>query len=208
MHLAPCPHCGAVNDISSAECYRCHGVLEGAATPDGIANLEAAAAPGGDVIAADDSAETGNSRPSLVVVGIILIAFAAASYYAYRQRSLIGARETVTPVQADAPPGGGTVASPAKLTAPAAAATPVVAAPPAEAATVRDTPAADTSKPAALEPAAESRQRRQAAPVSPLPAAPSPQATDRRTIPLPAPAPIATCTEAVAALGLCKADAK
>ena len=105
LHLLPCPHCGAVNDITIAKsCYRCHGDLpeHSASTPASAPTPEV---PEPVPMLPDKSATitatytemavepSARQRPHLWVVGIVLVAFAAASYYAYRQRS------TLTPVE-------------------------------------------------------------------------------------------------------------
>jgi hypothetical protein len=99
LHLMPCPHCGAVNDITvSTECYRCHSDLHENATvvlpspaPTEIAEPEKAPVKTTPYVTLEPAAR---QRPHALVVGIVLIAFAAASYYAYRQRGVISARES------------------------------------------------------------------------------------------------------------------
>ncbi len=105
LHLLPCPHCGAVNDITIAKsCYRCHGDL-----PENSASKPASApipeAPEPAPLLPDKSATitatytemaaepSSRQRPHVWVVGIVLVAFAAASYYAYRQRSALTTSE-------------------------------------------------------------------------------------------------------------------
>jgi len=217
MHLAPCPHCGAVNNISSAACYRCHGELPGIGTVEdapATTAIVAAESPEGIAVTATPAAAVGNSRPSLAVVGIILIAFAAASYYAYRQRSEIGGRDPAVPAPAESQPVTGVISRPdAPLPAASTTTAPVSAAPAAtrpEAAPVRDAPVTAPVPAAAGEPVAEPRPRRRGGVAVVTPAEPATAAApaDRRSIPLPPAAPIANCTEAIAALGLCKLEPK
>ena len=105
LHLLPCPHCGAVNDITVATaCYRCHREL-----PEKISGTPPAP-PASAPVEAKAAAEevspyimiepSARQRPHALVVAIVLIAFSAASYYAYRQRSGLVAREPV-PAAAD-----------------------------------------------------------------------------------------------------------
>ncbi len=217
MHLAPCPHCGAVNNISSAACYRCHGELPGIGTVEDApvtSAIVAAASSEGVTAAAMPAANVGNSRPSLIVVGIIFIAFAAASYYAYRQRSVIGGRDPATPAQAESTPVTGVIsrpeAPPAGTSKPSVADSPTPAVARPEIAPSGDAPAAAPAPVAASETATEARPRRRGSAAVVAPAEPAATAApiDRRSIPLPAAAPIANCTEAIAALGLCKLEAK
>jgi len=98
LHLVPCPNCGAVNDITSVTaCYRCHHELADAMAPATPAlaapELQVGNSPlPVDALAAEpDSAA--RQRPHTAAVFIVLVAFAAASYYAYRQRSLLDGRE-------------------------------------------------------------------------------------------------------------------
>ena len=217
MHLAPCPHCGAVNNISSAACYRCHGELPGIGTVEdapATTAIVAAESPEGIAVAATPAASAGNSRPSLIVVGIIFIAFAAASYYAYRQRSEIGGRDPATPAQAESTPVTGIISRPeapppgASKTSAADSPAPPVARP--ELAPGGDAPAATPAPAVASESATEVRPRRRGSAAVVAPAEPAAAAApiDRRSIPLPPAAPIANCTDAIAALGLCKLEPK
>ena len=100
LHLMPCPHCGAVNDITVATaCYRCHRELHdklSVAPP-----APAAVAPAVTKAAPEEESPyvmiepPARQRPHTLVVAIVLTAFAAASYYAYRQRSVLVTREPV-----------------------------------------------------------------------------------------------------------------
>jgi len=220
MHLAPCPHCGAVNDISATECYRCHGELTPPEVPQEVAGEDAL--PSDQPAGSEPSAESAtaedppNARPSLLVIGIILIAFAAASYYAFRQRSTNDARAKPAPVAAPAPQVSEPISKPAPapvvetvIPATAAPATPVEpAAPPP---VVKAAPAiAKPATPVVREPASPNRvvPPKTSKPAAPAPTlAPSPASTPATPVTTPAATP-PVCTEAVAALGLCKPDSK
>jgi len=98
LHLMPCPHCGAVNDITvSTACYRCHGELREsvpAALPAPATTAPASPKSSPAKVAPYIIAEPpARQRPHALIVGIILLAFGAASYYAYRQRSALDVRE-------------------------------------------------------------------------------------------------------------------
>ncbi len=197
MHLAPCPHCGAVNDIGSPKCYRCHGDLPGeqALVIEGEA-AAAAPAPAPNAAPAASTSEAPSGRPSLMVVSVIALTFASAAYFAYRQRSAI-APPVATPAPAvevrEAPAAGGVItkAAPAPVSPAASSAAPA--------------PATAAAEPA---PARErgSRARRQSTEAAPPPVtATAPAGTPPASAP---PANRGPCTEAVAALGLCKPETK
>lgn len=203
MHLAPCPHCGAVNDISAVACYRCHGELtppEANEADPSLVAAQTAEEPFPDQT--NTVAEPASGRPSLLVIGIILIAFAAASYYAFRQRSTIDARGKAAPQQSEKPP--------TALTRPALPAAAIVepapqsALPPAAA-----TPGAPETPPA---PRSIPVNAKSQAPARRDPVAAVEQPPTIQTVPAVTPVTPATsptiCTEAVAALGLCKSDSK
>ena len=114
LHLLPCPHCGAVNDITQkTACYRCHGELrEGAgaalntlpAPTSSETQIESVSRPPNvarDVIGEVIAEPPVGQRPHWLVVGIVLMAFVAAGYFAYRQRSLLDVPE---PARVAAPP--------------------------------------------------------------------------------------------------------
>ena len=156
LHLVPCPHCGAVNDITTTSaCYRCHGELREnvASLPPAPAPVSAADAPAPPAEPALPQAEIttykiseppARQRPHALIVGIVLIAFAAASYYAFRQRTALDVREPelasvkgrAVPADTNTNAGAGTItkapapAMPvATITAPAAGGATVTAAP-------------------------------------------------------------------------------
>lgn len=112
LHLIPCPHCGTVNDITAAtECYRCHGELrknDPATQPLAIAGTVVATGSPSEKASAYISVQPARQKPHVLVVAVVLLAFAAASYYAYRQRSTLDAREpqsATTEVKGSAPTG-------------------------------------------------------------------------------------------------------
>ena len=112
LHLIPCPHCGTVNDITAATaCYRCHGELrknDPATLPLAIAGTVVATGSPSEKASAYISVQPTRQKPHVLVVAVVLLAFAAASYYVYRQRSTLDAREpqsATTEVKGSAPPG-------------------------------------------------------------------------------------------------------
>ena len=110
LHLMPCPHCGAVNDITvNTACYRCHGelrkvapaALTTVAAPTPAATQIEPASPQPDAIIELIAGPPARHRPHALVVGIVLVAFIAAAYFAYRQRSTLDVRE---PARVEMPP--------------------------------------------------------------------------------------------------------
>jgi Double zinc ribbon len=107
LHLAPCPKCGAVNDVAAAQCYQCHARLPGgsaakAATPAAPAEL-----PG-----------SSSRQHPRALVGVASLAAAVAvlvAYYGYRPSSYVDLPESVAASSARGAPGGpaqaGTAAS-------------------------------------------------------------------------------------------------
>lgn len=126
LHLIPCPHCGSVNQKSSKTCYQCHGELREnteillAGAPATASEAAAGDAESAPMPATYKSQVTVPQRQPIFVVAIILVAFAAAAYFAYQQRGVVaatgtsganvGATPEKTPATAPAP-------SPANLTA-------------------------------------------------------------------------------------------
>ena len=235
LHLVPCPHCGAVNDIATTSaCYRCHGELRENVTP-----LPTAPAP---VSTADASAppaeperspaETTNykisppsarQRPHALIVGIVLIAFAAASYYAFRQRTALDVREPelagvkgrAGPADTNANAGAGIVtkapadATPvATVTAPITAGAATVTAAPAELSALK--PDAQPSREATAARPPRTGKSASSRETAGPPAAPAIDAAESIRARFEAnkgleknPPNIGPCTDAVAALGLC-----
>ncbi|MEO8101679.1 MAG: zinc ribbon domain-containing protein [Betaproteobacteria bacterium] len=232
LHLMPCVHCGAVNDITaSSVCYRCHQELH----PNSTVAPVAPEAPAADTappkpdkphaalaeIRADTPvAAPARQRPHRLVVGIVLLAFAAASYYAYRQRTLLGRQEPVpvdASVKAGSTPGDthtGTItkapADAPAATAPATAAAtekgPVAIPAPAPASAVANIAKSEANtarQPSPVRPAAVARDAENASPGSGA-AIDISRARIEASKGLGNQAPnIGPCTDAVAALGLC-----
>ena len=248
LHLMPCPQCGAVNDITvNTACYRCHSELrEGAAaavntlaapTPPET-QIESVSPPQevvghvvgnvvGEVVGEVIAEPPAHQRPHALVVGIVLVAFAAASYFAYRQRSVLEVRE---PALVEAPPPasaatkidrnadlktetnaiiGTIVRTPGED--PPIVSSPAASTPPAQKSSRANGAAAVPAELIATKPNAESR-RESAAPSTTPPAIPrsntakpSPRPELANGLEKRAPA-IGPCTEAVAALGLCTPD--
>ena len=98
LHLIPCPHCGAVNQKSSKNCYQCHGELREnteillADAPASASETAAGNAESPPMPATYQSQAAVRQRQPVFVVGIILLAFAAAAYFAYQQRSVVAAK--------------------------------------------------------------------------------------------------------------------
>ena len=244
----PCPQCGAVNDITvNTACYRCHSELrEGAAaalntlaapTPPGT-QIESVSPPQevvghvvgnivGEVVGEVIAEPPARQRPHALVVGIVLVAFAAASFFAYRQRSVLEVREPVL-VEAAPPASAATkvdrnadlktdtnaiigtiVRTPGE--GPPIVSSPAATTPPAQKSSPANGAAAVPAELIATKPNAESR-RESAAPSTTPPAIsrsntakPSPRPELANGLEKRAPA-IGPCTEAVAALGLCTPD--
>lgn len=228
LHLIPCPKCGAVNQKTSKTCYQCHGELR-ESTEILLANTPASASEEvarNAVTAASSTpyitAPVPTQRQPIVVVAIILSAFAAAAYFAYQQRGAVDAkRTTATQDSAKSPataPSSATTGSinnapppskPAALAVPTTAATQAKdAVPPQTSPTadvkltkVDDAPAAAVSVDATTRP---TRRRRAVvendAPSEEPPAGNRARASEGLIKPAPLPG---ACTPAIAALGLC-----
>lgn len=95
LHLVPCPHCGVVNDIDAmTACYRCHGELResGAAAPPALAAPDERDAPTPELTESASAQPLDRQRLHWAIVVIVFLAVAAASYYAYQQRTAIDVR--------------------------------------------------------------------------------------------------------------------
>ena len=84
LHLVPCPRCGAVNDVTAAACYQCHGQLSGRGT-----NALDIPQP-----AAETSKALPRPRARVLVGTAIFSVIALASYFSYRQASNVGAAQS------------------------------------------------------------------------------------------------------------------
>ena len=206
LTLAPCPHCGAVNEVTAATCYQCRGNLRQASTDESAAALPVAV-----------SAESASRRPSRVVLGTAAIVFVAGiGYYAYRQPAVVGqpvskAPSADTQGRGEPAPPVPTSATP-PVPAPATPPVPVAATPPPE--VVPAEPVAAPTIPPAPPQAIERRARGQpaaspeatAGASSALQPTTPPAARPRATIAKPGEPEsprVAPCTERLAALGLC-----
>ena len=229
LHLIPCPLCGAVNQKTSKTCYQCHGelresteiLLAGApasASEEAAGDAKSAAMPSPYI-----SQPPATQRQPIVVVGIILVAFAAAAYFAYQQRDMVYSNapaavpgtatvpvKTPGPSPVNSSAGAINKASPAVKPAENAAPVPVA---PSKDVTTADAVRAGEPKPSKVDDAAD-----RTAPSNPLPAAASrtarrraqaepavsPEVAVRASSGLEKQAPrIGPCTEGLAALGLC-----
>lgn len=246
LHLLPCPHCGAVNDITvKTVCYRCHGELRESAAPalytqpslntlpaptssatqiESVSSLRNVAR---DVMGEVIAEPPVRQRPHWLVVGIVLIAFVAAGYFAYRQRSVLEVRE---PARVVAPPASSTTktdnsadgktdtnAIRGAIVKMPLESSPDVSPPATATAPAKKSSAASGAAAPAVEliptkPGAESRRESAALLKTPTPATPRSNAAKAGTraetsTGLEKRAPtIGPCTEAVAALGLCSPD--
>jgi hypothetical protein len=72
LHLAPCPNCGAVNDVAANNCYQCRATLRGhgAEVPTSLPVSAVAVAPP-------------RRRPSVIVATAASLATIVLGYYAY-----------------------------------------------------------------------------------------------------------------------------
>lgn len=78
LHLAPCPNCGAVNDVVAASCYQCHATLPGRKADEREAPVPAA------VMTRLASGHAGYARIAAGVAAFVAVC--ALGYYAYQQR--------------------------------------------------------------------------------------------------------------------------
>lgn len=207
LTLAPCPHCGAVNQITATTCYQCRGSLQESSKDALVPALLAAA----DV-------QPSLRHPSLAFVGTAAVALVTfIGYYAYHHYSLVKpppspaanteAKDRSGPVQPASTPSP--AAAPAlRVTATPSSAGPAPAAAVAPAARPETTKASElvsprsgacTEKIAALGLCSPKPVRKKKAEAAAVPAAVAPPRTSNGGEP---------CTEAVAALGLCTPKSK
>lgn len=223
LHLRPCPHCGSVNDITlNTHCSRCNGDLglsPAAAEPIAsveppLLNEEIEASVPITATFADANPSAGRSYAPLF--GIALIAVAVFSYYGLRSEpdaapaaaalSAIPAQQSPIPLAAVEPSTPASTAAPVQASE---AAAPVASAPAASLISQEAAPMpAATASLAKLSPPAA----RRLAPPPPAAAAASPGSERYSAGPrnrgaaegLDLKQPnIDSCTDAVAALGLC-----
>jgi hypothetical protein len=100
LHLAPCPKCGAVNQVTSSVCYQCRSPLQGRGVaapapslPTDLSDLLPDSISGTVVPESLPVAVVRESSPrrrSRAIIGtVVVVAIAALGYNVYRQRSLI-----------------------------------------------------------------------------------------------------------------------
>ena len=194
LTLAPCPHCGAVNEVTSTTCYQCRGNLQESGRGELVPALPAVAI-----------ATPAPRRRAPAIVGTVAVAIVAfIGYYAYRHYGL------------DSPPPSAAASTEAKgrsgpvqpVSPPVPAATPAVpvaetAAPAVQPAAITPAPPIQPATPQTIERRASRQpvERPDAAAVAP-PAALLRPANVGKAGEL-APPRLGPCTERVAALGLC-----
>ena len=194
LTLAPCPHCGAVNEVTSTACYQCRGSLQESSKDELVPALPAVAI---------SQRSLRQSAPA--IVGTVVFAIVAfIGYYAYRHYS----PDSLPPSPAantEVKGRSGTV-QPALTPRPAAtpavpvAATPASADLPAETAPAPPVPPA-TPQTIKLRASHQLVEQPDASAVAPPVARPRiPNAGRAGELEPPRPGP---CTERVAALGLC-----
>ncbi len=181
LTLAPCPRCGAVNQIKATSCYQCRGALPGGRTDELAAAVPAAVVPAAVI------SEPVPRRPARAIVGIVVLAAVGMlGYYAYRKQTPVGVLAPPT-ASSEAKARGSSVDAGAINKAQANA-------------VARDV--ATATSPFLIPPAGTVR-----APAKPVAAAAPPvarpRATDTGKGPEQGPPRLGPCTEAFAALGLC-----
>ena len=185
LHLAPCPNCGAVNDVVANNCYQCRAPLRGhsAEVPTSLPVPAVAAAPP-------------RRRPSVIVATAASLATIVLGYYAYL---LLPVKEARQPGATSAAPalGAGSWQEPTGL-------------PAEEHRKPAEAPRADTTaapRPADPKPASlPSGTPRVAAAATPPPRARAATATSASLRQATAVAGARACPQGVAALDLCGAD--
>jgi hypothetical protein len=216
LHLVPCPTCGAVNPKTSKSCYQCQGELR-ESTEILLARVPASPpeeAAGSTAISTNYSPEPPvPQRQPIYVIVIIFLAFAAAAFFAYQQRSAVSTKTTSTETPTKNTAANPVEASPANASAGTINKAPIVAAPlvpqsPAP------TPAASVSNPknqtaalpietkSAITSQPQAPVRQTAPPPSALRAGTRQHSTTNDAAEKKSP-PLGPCTEGVAALGLC-----
>ena len=211
LTLAPCPHCGAVNEVTATTCYQCRGSLQASSKDALVRALPAAAI-----------SQPSPRQPSLAIVGTVVIAIVAfIGYYAYRHYSLVSlppssaanteAKDRSGPVQPASTPGP--AASPAvRATAtPASAILPAGAAP-APVARFQTTNPGNAGEPVPTHPGPCTERVAALGLCTPRPV-PKNEAEAAAAVAAAVARPRTNnagepCTEAVAALGLCAPKSK
>jgi hypothetical protein len=86
LTLAPCPHCGAVSEVTATTCYQCRGSLQGSGKDALVPALPAAA----NSLPSRRQPSSHRRQPSLAIVGTVVVGIVAfIGYYAYRHYSLV-----------------------------------------------------------------------------------------------------------------------
>jgi len=193
LHLAPCPHCGAVNDVSAASCFQCGRELagQGADTvPVDIAGAESAPA----------TARRARGPAWLAAAVAILGLLGALGYYALPTRTEVAPK--AVPAPAREPP---TEARPAQVDQ--GAITPVLperpAAPPAATKAPVRKPRAPSTVRAAQATGTDACTAQALALGLCAEAAAAPSKPQAPAAQPPTPVTVGSCTQAAAALGLC-----
>ncbi len=206
LHLKPCQHCGAVNDVTlTSVCARCNGALN-----DGTAvALVEAAQPERlteTPMTAVDSLPWQEARPALAastspplrLLLIAALALGGLGLYAFQHKPAPPSPSAASPAPAPA-----ALEAKAELTAPAIAAAPSAVpdriVEPAEPETGAAVVTAVATAAVAAEPPALGRPAAASRPA----ARPPRMSPDQRSNVEPPPPNIGPCTDAVAALGLC-----
>jgi len=206
LHLQPCPHCGALNDIGkTTQCGRCEAPLlpPPELVSDDTAEDKPATAP---LPGADD--RHSQHEPPLALALPLGLGGAAADGQAPTRRLLpalgllllglmaMGAFYSSRPLQAQPDASRPQAQATAPSQAPSPTPTPTPTTPPAPAKAPADSA---SPAPPPSEPAPRSRRVRASESTPQTPSAPSP------ALPPPAPqAPTPPCSEAMAALNLCE----
>lgn len=193
LTLAPCPHCGAVSEVTATTCYQCGGSLQESSKDAIVPALPAA-----------PISRPSLRQPSLAIVGTVVVAIVAfIGYYAYRHYSLVSlppssaanteAKGRSGPVEPASTPGPAATPTVSVIATPTSAVSPAgaIPAPPTPPATPQMTERRASRQP--VEPSAAAV----AAPVA------RPQTTNGGTAGELGPPRLGPCTERVAALGLC-----
>ena len=133
LHLAPCPHCGAVSDVAATVCYQCRGQLPGHKTDA----LEPAPAAVNVTTGATPASPASNNAislfrlPALLILGVagVVALIGVTGYYDQQHRAVEETRplsagseasERGTPAITE-PKEGAVIATPQDVSAQAAA---------------------------------------------------------------------------------------
>ena len=191
LTLAPCPHCGAVNEVTSTHCYQCRGSLQ-----ESGKDLVVSEAP----VAMDSRRSLRRYAPA--IVGTVVVAIVA--FIGYRH----DAPDGVSPTSAANTEAKGRSGRVEPVSPPVPAATPAVPVAPTPASAVLP---AETAPPPSIPPAIPQTTERSASrqpvesPAGGAGAAPvaRPRTIDAGKAGALETARLGPCTERVAALGLC-----